>query len=374
MYIKPHISLKPAGEKFCLRLAIALGFICSWVGCVCSARAQNVVVEAHLDTAGILIGEQVRIRLDCTAPKNTHLVLPHYAEGATLIPGVEVVATGRTDTTWLNDGRQMRLRRYYTITSFDSALYSIPPFKVEAGGRCYQSRGNIGLKVNTVPVDTVHVDKFAGPHAAVEMPFRWTATVWVLVWVALCLLVGFLALVVRLSDSRLITRRIVVQPPTPAHVTALRHIKQIQDTPHADAKSYYMQLTTALRTYIEGRFGFNAREMTTSEIIEKFQASDDATALRELQEVLLTADLVKFAKHQTSFSDQDRSLVQALDFVQHTKVEPQAPARPRVEYVDLTAKKSRKAKILLGVAAGLLLGGTIAAAVSATVWLYQSFL
>lgn len=374
MYIKPHISLKSFGKSFTLHCIASLGFVLLWAVSVFPAKAQNVVVEAHLDTAGILIGEQVQIRLDCTAPKNTHLVLPHYAEGAVLTPGVEVIATGRTDTTWLNDGTRMKLSRYYTITSFDSALYSIPPFEVEAGGRKYQSRGSIGLKVNTVPVDTVHVDNFAGPHGAVEMPFRWTADGLLLVLAALLLLMGFVALMVRLSDPRLITRRIVVHPPTPAHVTALEHIKQIQETPHPDAKSYYMQLTTALRTYIEGRFGFNAKEMTTSEIVEHFRASDDATALRELQEVLLTADLVKFAKHQTSFSEQDRSLMQALDFVQHTKVEPQEPVRPRIEYVDLTAKKSRKTKILMGAVAGLLFCGAFAAAIAAAIRLYQSFL
>ncbi len=36
------------------------------------------------------------------------------------------------------------------------------------------------------------------------------------------------------------------------------------------SKEYYTELTDTLRTYIQDRFGFNAMEMTSSEIIEDF--------------------------------------------------------------------------------------------------------
>lgn len=301
----------------------------------------QAVVETHLDTVAIRIGEQVQLQVKCTAPKGAQVAFPTFNTEEELTPGVEVVANGRTDTLLADGGQRMTLTRRYTITSFDSALYTLPPFTVEVDGKEYASRESLGLRVSTVPVDTVHVDNFNGPHDVVELPFVWTArqTLWAALALALLLVAAVLA--VRLSDPRLITRRIVVRPPTLPHVAALDDMERMKQRPETDAKAYYMQLTETLRSYIERRFGFNAREMTTSEIIGQLTATDNAEALGELQDILLTADLVKFAKHQTSVTEQDRSLLQALDYVQTTKLVPAEPPKPRIEYVGLSNGKQR---------------------------------
>lgn len=42
-----------------------------------------------------------------------------------------------------------------------------------------------------------------------------------------------------------------------------------------DQKAYYTLLTDVLRKYIKERFGFNAMEMTSSEIITRLQNEND---------------------------------------------------------------------------------------------------
>lgn len=307
----------------------------------------QTIVEASIDTASILVGEQVQVKLKCTTNASTAVVFPTYQPTQEIMPGVEVVSNGRTDTLKLNDGKRIQLVRRYTITSFDSALYSLPPFEVMVGGQKMHSRGTVGLKVSTIPVDTVHVDQIKAPKGTLDQPFEWEWTNTLLMLLAWLMAGASMAMWMRFSNPKLITRRVVVRPPTPPHITAVENINQIKQQAEMDQKAYYMQLTDALRTYIEGRFGFSAKEMTTTEIVSRLTSSNDTAALEELKNVLTTADLVKFAKLAPSQNDKDHNLMQALDFVQTTKVVPAKIEAPKVEFVSLSDKKQQRMRMLL---------------------------
>lgn len=305
------------------------------------AEAQ-VVVNARLDTALIRIGEQVQLTVKCNAGAKQRVDFPQFAPTEELAPGVEVVSAGAVDTLVQSGGKRYELTRRYTITSFDSAVYTLPPIAVLVDGKSYKSRQQLGLKVNTVPVDTVHLDRFPGPHAAVMPAFVWQPKQLAMSLLVLSLLVVAAALAVRLSDKRPITKRVVIAPPTPPHIPAVSKIEELKQTMTEDTKAYYMRLTDTLRTYIEQRFGINAREMTTAEIVDHLTAEGNLEALRELKNVLITADLVKFAKFETSVAEQDKSWVEALDFVRATKLEPVEQPKPRVEYVSLDARNQTR--------------------------------
>lgn len=327
--------------------------------CLPKASARAQVVEASLDTVEIRVGEQVQLKVKCTAPKGQRVDFPTFQAGQELTRGVEVVNNGRTDTLRLtNGGQTAQFERRYTITSFDSALYSIPPFTVEVNGRKVSSRGSIGLKVNTIPVDTVHVDQMRAPHGPVGMPFEWKWTTLGLALLAWLMAAGAIVMWIRLTNPKLITRRVVVHPPVPAHITAVAGINRIKQG-NADTKVYYMELTDTLRQYIQERFGFSAKEMTTGEIVERLMHSNDTSALEELRSVLTMADLVKFAKLAPSQQDQDHNLMQALDYVQHTKVEPQKVEKPHVEYVSLSDKKQSRVRRALFVGATVLTAASL---------------
>lgn len=327
--------------------------------CTPATPIQAQVVEASLDTVEIRVGEQVQLKVKCTAPKGQRVTFPTFQTGQELTPGVEVVKNGRTDTlTTTNGGRSVLFERRYTITSFDSALYSIPPFTLEVNGRKVSSKGSIGLKVSTIPVDTVHVDQMRAPHGPVGMPFEWQWTTLGLSLLAWLLAAGAIVMWIRLSNPKLITRRVVVHPPVPAHVTAVAGINRIKQG-NADTKAYYMELTDTLRQYIQDRFGFSAKEMTTGEIVERLMQANDASALEELRSVLTMADLVKFAKLAPSRQDQDHNLMQALDYVQHTKVEPQKVEKPHVVYISLSDMKQSRVRRALFVGATLLTAASL---------------
>ncbi len=313
-----------------------------------TALSAQVVVDAKLDSADILIGEQVHLTVNVVSDKGNNVSFPEYADGY-ITKGVEVLERTAIDTAFLNEGKRLHLMRRYTLTAFDSALYYLPPVEVLVNGKKFQSAGRLGLKVNTVPVDTTNLENIRPPHGVVEGEFQWTPRLLLIALILWAMLIGIYLLSARLSDKKPITRRITIKPPTPPHQLAMESIRKINTSAEeVGDKEYYILLTDILRTYIQERFHFNAKEMVSSEIIAKLQEIKDAAALRELKEVFETADLVKFAKHTTSLVENDRNMENVVEFVNTTKPEEVADAKPQVKEIIVgEVKQKRMRKILL---------------------------
>ena len=92
------------------------------------AAAQSVTVEAKIDSLQILIGEQAKVQLQVAMDAKQRAIFPAYTD--TLVRGVEIIETVKPDTQFLNDRQRMLITQEYIITSFDSALYYLPPMPV----------------------------------------------------------------------------------------------------------------------------------------------------------------------------------------------------------------------------------------------------
>ena len=112
-----------------------------------------------------------------------------------------------------------------------------------------------------------------------------------------------------------------------------------------NSKEYYTKLTDTLRKYIEERYGFSAMEMTSSEIIQHLTATQDQKALDELRQLFTTADLVKFAKYSTLINENDMNLVNAIEFINQTKLEnvpTEEVVKPELSEEDQRSVKTRR--------------------------------
>ena len=289
----------------------------------CSGLAFSQTVEQRIDSLQMLIGQQTILHLKATARKGAKVVMPSFKPQAQIVPGVEVVAQSQGDTMHVGDN-QMVVSRDYTITSFDEKVYAIPALNVKIDGK--NCHGNpLALKVLTVPVDTVHPNQFYPPKTVQENPFLWSEWSFAF-WLSLLLLIvcgAMLYLRNRLKKNKPIIARIRIIKRVPAHEKALKEIndiKQHHSTSNQETqKEYYTHLTNALREYIVNRFGFNAMEMTSTEIIENLRASGDQKMIDELRMLFSTADLVKFAKYEIPMNENDANLVNAINFIDQTK-------------------------------------------------------
>lgn len=82
-------------------------------------------------------------------------------------------------------------------------------------------------------------------------------------------------------------------PPDKAAQTALRKIVKLMDT---NGKDFYFALSMVLREYIDGRFGINAKDMTTEELLPEISRTDLVPDLEKPTTAFFRySDSVKFA-------------------------------------------------------------------------------
>ena len=115
------------------------------------------------------------------------------------------------------------------------------------------------------------------------------------------------------------------KPDVPPHVLALEQLEKVKEEAvwkDGKTKEYYSAISDSVRLYIEGRFGIQALELTTDEIVRAFKSQVvDPLSKEKLQQMLVLADFVKFAKQIPIEQEHAMALQNAFDFVNGTKRE-----------------------------------------------------
>ncbi|WP_294634482.1 hypothetical protein [uncultured Bacteroides sp.] len=341
------------------------------------AVAQSVIVDATIDSLQIYIGDQAKIKLQVSLEADKRAVFPVYKD--TLVRGVEILDIAKADTQYINDNKRMLITQEYTITSFDSALYYLPPMEVMVDNKVYPSKA-LALKVYSVnvPLDPENPEQFFGPKTVMQAPFVWEDWYGIIICGILLIPLALLLiyLIMRICDNKPIIRKVKVEPKLPPHQQAMKEIERIKSEKvwqKGQSKEYYTELTDTLRTYIKGRFGFNALEMTSSEIIEKLLEMKDKEAIADLRTLFQTADLVKFAKHAPLMNENDANLINAIDFINETKEVETENAKPQPTEITIVEKRSLRTKILLGIGIVVLAFTLLAIFIYIVTQLYSCF-
>ncbi len=315
--------------------------------------AQNVVVTAQVDSMMMWVGQQTGLRLSVTCDAGNKVVFPSYRD--TIVRGLEIIPPVTTDTQYVNNGQRMTLTRNYVVTCFDSALIYIPYMPVQVDGTEYQSN-RLAFSFMTYDIPEGQETQISGPKENMKTPVRlYEAKGLLFYWFLAIMAIGLgVYLFIRFKDDKPIIRRIKIEPKVPAHLKALSEIEELRQSggPHSeDAKGYYTRLTDILREYINERFGFNATEMTSYEILEHLEENRDKESLAQLRDLLSTSDMVKFAKFKPMLNENDRNLMSAMEFVNDTRIEvSEEDLKPKEEETIVEVKRSKGARIMLLVA------------------------
>ncbi len=321
-------------HKICI-----LFILCTAVAVPMSATPE---IEAEIVRSTIKIGDQTEIRLKASTNGSTSVEFPTYDSLQTLSPGIEVLYQKDSSST---SGRTQI--RTYTITSFDTAVHQIPSIKVKVDGKDYMTK-ELPLRVLSVPIDTTNVEQIYDLKGAMEPSFDISEWYFPFILSIITLIVSLLItyIIIRIKDNKPIIRRIRLTPYIPPHKAAMNEISKIKDDAlweSDDSKTYYTKLTDILRRYMQGRYGFNAMEMTTDEIISEIEKVNDPSAIQELGDLFTTADLVKFAKAHPAITDNDKNLLNAINYIQSTKKEEVVETSSQeVVVVDIRSKRSKR--------------------------------
>ncbi len=289
------------------------------------ALAQEIELNARLDTSALLIGDQINLTLEAKIPRSYHLVWPEIAD--TLIRQVEVIKKSRIDTLDQPDASgALLLTQKMVITSFDSGYFAIPPFIF-----LYQKPGETDYQVAETEALLLEVNNpdidLKGDIKDIKVPLKAPVTfaeIWPWLLAGLILAGGILLLIYFLRRRKKAQPLVMFRrkPPQPAHIIALDELEKLRAKKlwqSGKVKQYHTELTDIIRDYIMTKFGIHAVEMVTPEILESVEGTrlNPATRLK-LQEMLELADLVKFAKENPLPDEQERSMNYAIDFVKES--------------------------------------------------------
>lgn len=293
-----------------------------------NAFAQKTLIDVSMDPSSILIGEQTVIHLSITTDQNHPVLIAVPTD--TLMQGVEVVSMLKRDTSKIENNRQV-IKQDILVTSFDSSLYLLPPFKVIDGTDTVLSK-QIALKVSTVPVDVNHPEKFYDIKDVWKPPFV-LADYYPIIFgilLALFLICAAVYIIKRIRSRKSLIPFKKAAPKLPPDELALKELDEIRQKKlwqQGRNKEYYTQITETLRRYMVDRFGLGAMEMTSAEILEVLRSNEEAKPVYDaLKQILELSDYVKFAKMNPLPDENDLSLTHAYTFVKETK--PKAPEVP----------------------------------------------
>ncbi|MBL4593659.1 MAG: hypothetical protein JKX68_07590 [Flavobacteriales bacterium] len=288
--------------------------------------AQTVEVNASIDTNFLLIGEQTQIELKVQYSldgKPVSIKFPQLKD--TISEFIEIIYSSPVDTVY-PDKKNLSLVEQtmkITITSFDSGSYEIPFFEFEINGESFLT-GPLHIEVMPMEVDTS--ESIYDIKEPIEEPFSfvdWLKENWVWVSIIFSLLLGGIVLVRYLKNKpEVIVEEI--KPVIPPHVISLRRLQKLKDDELWQAgkvKLHHSEISEIIRDYIEKRYQVNALENTTDEIMQSLRFhSIQPDLLSKLNQILVLADLVKFAKEQPLANENDASLIIAAEFIKGTKL------------------------------------------------------
>ncbi|HPV88064.1 MAG TPA: hypothetical protein PKU85_02490 [Bacteroidales bacterium] len=326
------------------RLIIKRLFAAWFVFIVFGAQAQQVPVitpgrdvyafESTLDRDSILIGDQVwwKMNVPREAWQDKQIETVQFPSlPFDISQGVEALSPVLLDSVF----RKKRLEAVEArilLTSFDSGSYQLPPMPLYLK----QLDGVVDtlwfkgpeLYVNTIQVDTTSFEPFG-----IKDQMGYPPTVGEILSLVglIVLIVGLILLIVRIVKRRRKNLPVFgpIRPKDPPHVVALKVLESIRKQElwkKLKAKQYYTLLTDTMRIYLRDRWGIQAMEQTSAEMIcslKKEEAGDSLLTDKNiglLEDMFRTGDLAKFAKYVPSDSENRESLEQAIRFVAETAV------------------------------------------------------
>ncbi len=304
-------------KHICRRVLISFFLIFHLVSTT-TAIAQTI----KADSTRFPIGGKIDLTIEMPFSSSDIVTWPMLKD--TITSSLEILSQSKIDTIVNKETGDQLLRQIVSITSFDTGFMVMPPlsFDVIKNGSPAQTMKTepILFEVVKVKVDPGADIKDIKPVLKAPVTFNE-----IIPWLAALLLLGLLIYLSLYYLKKRKTKPVEKPEPKikiPAWDIALKKLDSLKSEKiweKGDIKEYYTRLTDILREYFEQRFNLNAAEMTSSEILDAMkQHINEMPAERHLQELLLLADMAKFAKAQPGDYENEQSIKYGYEIVNNT--------------------------------------------------------
>jgi preprotein translocase subunit SecG len=291
-----------------------------------AGKSQILTVRTQLDTQKILIGDPVELTYSLTCKEGVSVSYPPI--DTSLPDGIELLEKQKPDTIVDDESDDVIVHLRYIITSYDSGVYKVPAqdfvFQYNNNADTIKSATE-SLFVTTLPVDMQKgIADIKPPY---EVPFSFREALPYILYILGGAFIIFLIIyvIIRRKKNQPVFKS--HKPEDPPHVVAIRRLEKLRAErlwQHNKLKQYYIDLTDIIREYIEKSTGVRALEMTTFQTTSALRANEvyNEELLEELNELLNSSDMVKFAKGHPAPEENEKYMEFAFEFIEKTKPEP----------------------------------------------------
>jgi hypothetical protein len=280
-------------------------------------------IATTIDKPAMLIGDHAVLSIVVTYPAGGAVEDVDYSVLDEL-ENFEVLNAEQQEKNGDNGNQQTLLN--LSFTCWEAGTYDIPPIPVllkDQAGEIQQSQSTaVSIQVATIPVEQDSV-KLMPIKGIIDEPLNFRDVLPYLIGLVILLGIGLAAYLMRKKK----TETTVLPPPTllPAHQFSMEQLQQLEGKKlwqKGEVKQYHSRLTYILREYLYYRYDINALEQTTDEISAALKDKQlIPSLLDQLEPLLQTVDLVKFAKAEPPASFHTEAMEQVKAFVQNTQTE-----------------------------------------------------
>ena len=269
--------------------------------CITTSMISQELVTS-IDSTSIFIGEEITYKLEVHSDT---LNLIKFPESKSFIP-MEVLKTYDSDTITSNE--KYIISKKYALTNFDAGSYILPKQKVVFGDTTLYSNSK-KIEVKLVAVDTSK-QRLYEIKPNIEMSkldiFLTRANSFANDYMSILILI-LIFILFYIYRNKIFRKKEFKYEKSPYQKAKdeINLIAKSEYTAVQNAKEYYSKLSFIIRNFLEIKVFDHSLESTTGELLyelkrikSKGELNLASSTLNNLQKVLQTADLVKFAKYQ----------------------------------------------------------------------------
>ncbi len=287
------------------------------------AFSQAASISAELDTSIIKLGGQTKLRLRVEHTKDVTIQFPAFKDS--IASHIEIVEEHKLDTVSEKVTTFYKMEKVYTITSFDSGYWVIPPIRVYMNNDTNQFLESepVMLEVKGVAIDPMKEVNDIKEPLSLGITLKEILMIIGIIFLVVAPLSAFLLYWFFFRKKKMKITQLFQPKPLSAHEKALGLLDQLRKKKLWESnqvKLYHSELTDIIRGYIDERFGVSSPEQVSDETLAAMKGKVDETTFAKLRQMLQLADMVKFAKEQPLPNENELSMNNAVDFVNTTKL------------------------------------------------------
>ncbi len=283
-------------------------------------NAQNIKVNAKVDSTNYKIGDFINYTLEIKHPQDVKIKLPSIKDSIKVLDFIK-----QKKTQFLKSENEITEKYCFVFSKYDSAEVIIPKIKIGY----FNKTDSLNLKyitsndiyVSIMPLEVDAKADIKDVKQPIKIPYNWLLIIFIAIFVLTLVLIAIYFWRKRkLAENKKNEEIKIILPPDVEALQALEELQKKELWQKGKLKEFHSQITYIIRKYLERQYDFPALEITSSEILEFILANNETQViLDQLKDFLTNADLVKFAKFTPDKRVNEEMFNQAFEIINLTK-------------------------------------------------------